>query len=74
MGCHPTLGIKLFVPKSRIFVSHSSLDGDWCHGFVNTLQGMGYSVWFDEKGLYVSEQWIGKIEQELQHRDIFLVV
>ncbi len=62
------------MPTSRIFVSHSSRDNDWCRCFVSTLQGIGYSVWFDEKGLYTGEQWIAKIEQELQSRDTFLII
>lgn len=62
------------MPTLRVFVSHSSKDSPWCTQFVEALTHLGLDVWFDQKGLYVGDKWVDKLEEELQSRDIFLIV
>jgi formylglycine-generating enzyme required for sulfatase activity len=57
-----------------IFVSHSHADNQWCRPFVQALHDAGIDVWYDEKGISGGAQWMATIEQELQTRDIFLLV
>jgi formylglycine-generating enzyme required for sulfatase activity len=56
------------------FVSHSHNDNLWCRPFVQALHDAGLDVWYDEKGLSGGAQWMATIEQELQTRDVFLLV
>src|SRR5258707_14832725 len=58
----------------RIFVSHSHHDNAWCSQLVDALTLAGFDVWFDNQGLYVGDQWISKLETELESRDVFLIV
>src|SRR5690348_8661195 len=58
----------------RIFVSHSHQDNTWCREFVQAMQRADCDVWFDEKGLSGGDVWIQTIQNELQARDIFVVV
>jgi hypothetical protein len=58
----------------RIFLSHSHKDYQWCEQLVDALQRTGFDVWFDKQGLYVGALWVKKLEDELQHRDVFLIV
>lgn len=58
----------------RVFVSHSSKDNAWCDGFVSELKNHGIDAWYDREGLYVGDQWVQKLEQELQGRNIYLIV
>jgi hypothetical protein len=58
----------------RIFVSHSHHDNEWCTQLVDALTRAGFDVWFDKQGLYVGDQWVSKLETELEGRDVFLVV
>lgn len=58
----------------RIFVSHSHHDNDWCTQLVDALTLNGFDVWFDKLGIYVGEQWIRKLETEVEGRDVFLIV
>lgn len=62
------------MPRPTIFVSHSHLDNTWCHEFVDALKTFGLDCWFDEKGLSGGAVWLKTIEDELQRRDIFLIV
>ena len=57
----------------RIFVSHSHQDNAWCSQFVDALALAGFDVWFNKQGLYVGDQWISRIETELESRDVFLM-
>ncbi len=59
---------------SRIFLSHSHKDNDWCSVFVEELKRYGVDVWYDKQGLYVGAKWRETIEAELAGCDIFLVV
>jgi hypothetical protein len=58
----------------RIFVSHSHADNAWCAQLVDALTHAGLDVWFDKQGLYVGDQWVSKLEMELEGRDVFLIV
>src|ERR1051326_4738157 len=58
----------------RVFLSHSHQDNGWCDGFVAELKHAGLDVWYDREGLYVGAQWVQTLEQELQERDIYLIV
>jgi hypothetical protein len=58
----------------RIFVSHSHHDTVWCEDLVNALLQRGYDPWLDKQRLQVGDQWKRKIEQELQAREVFVVV
>lgn len=62
------------MPVPRIFVSHSNADAAWCEQLAEALIGLGFDVWFDKQNLYVGDQWINKIEQQLESRDVFLIV
>lgn len=59
---------------SRIFLSHSHQDNDWCSAFVEELKRYGLDIWFDKQSLYVGAKWLQTIEIELEGRDTFLVV
>lgn len=37
--------------SSRVFVSHSHQDNDYCREFVAELRGLGHQVWYDEHNL-----------------------
>ncbi len=39
------------MPNSRVFVSHSHHDNDYCREFVAALRERGYQVWYDEHNL-----------------------
>lgn len=62
------------MPLPRIFVSHSHKDNAWCEQLVEALKRAGLDVWFDKQGLYVGAQWVKRLEEELQQRDVFLIV
>jgi hypothetical protein len=62
------------MPTHRIFLSHSHADNAWCEQFVETLRVAGLDVWFDKQGVYVGDDWIQVIEQELESRDTYLLV
>ena len=57
-----------------IFLSHSHKDNAWYEQLVAALQRAGFDVWFDKNGLYVGAQWVKALEEELQRRDVFLLV
>jgi hypothetical protein len=52
----------------RIFVSHGHADNLWCSQLVDALMRSGFDIWFDKQGIYVGDQWIGKLE-EIDGRD-----
>jgi TIR domain len=58
----------------RIFVSHSHADNEWCAQLVDALTRVGFDVWFDKQGLYVGDQWVNKLEAEIESREVFLIV
>src|SRR2546421_6563713 len=63
---------------SRIFVSHSSKDQDFCIRLVEDLRqtlGDESAVWYDSRGgLFGGDTWWSKIMQELKARQVFIVV
>lgn len=59
---------------TRIFLSHSHQDNEWCSAFVDELKRYGVDIWFDKQSLYVGAKWLQTIETELEGRDTFLVV
>jgi DNA-binding XRE family transcriptional regulator len=65
---------RIFMSLLRLFVSHSHQDNAWCDRFVTSLQSLEVDVWYDRQGLYVGSQWVKIIQEELQSRDIFVVV
>src|SRR5215469_7343271 len=58
----------------QVFVSHSHADAAWCSAFVSDLRSRGLDVWYDEHNLYVGEQWVKTIEQELSQRELFILI
>jgi formylglycine-generating enzyme required for sulfatase activity len=61
---------------TRLFVSHSSQDNDWCRPFVAAMTGADPSldVWYDEHGLSGGSAWVQTLQQELQSRDVVVLV
>jgi WD40 repeat protein len=64
--------------QHRIFLSHSSEDHDFCIRLINDLRqilGDNDAVWYDKRGgLYGGDDWWPRIEQEMQTRNVFIVV
>lgn len=58
----------------QIFVSHSHKDNVWCDKFVEGLNEYNVDIWYDKQGLKAGARWVKTIEQELESRDIFIVV
>src|SRR5215813_813423 len=59
--------------QTRVFVSHSHEDNDWCDAFVGELRRRGADVWFDEQSLRRGTLWRA-INSELEARRIFVVI
>ncbi|HEY7020162.1 MAG TPA: SUMF1/EgtB/PvdO family nonheme iron enzyme [Ktedonobacterales bacterium] len=61
---------------TRLFVSHSSQDNDWCRPFFAALTSADPSldVWYDEHGLSGGSAWVQTLQQELQARDVVVLV
>ncbi len=62
------------MPVTRLFVSHSTQDNDWCRELVAALKTAGYDVWYDEQGLTGGAVWIETLQREVQARDVFVIV
>ncbi len=64
------------MPATRLFVSHSSQDNDWCRPFVAALTTADPSldVWYDEHGLSGGSAWVQTLQQELQARDVVVLI
>ena len=64
------------MPATRLFVSHSSQDNDWCRPFVAALTSADPSldVWYDEHGLSGGSAWVQTLQQELQARDVVMLI
>lgn len=60
--------------QTRIFISHSHHDNEWCRAFAAALTAIGYDVWFDEAGLQGGDAWVASIQREVQSREIFVIV
>ena len=59
--------------ETRIFVSHSQQDAEWCREFVTPLRTTGADVWYDETSLDYG-RLMDEIEKELRARPVFIVV
>jgi len=59
---------------TRIFVSHSTQDNEWCRSLVAALKAAGNDVWYDEQGLTGGTTWVETLQREVQARDVFVVV
>jgi hypothetical protein len=59
--------------ETRIFVSHSHQDAEWCREFVAALRTTGVDVWYDESSLDYS-RLMDEIEKELRARSGFIAV
>ncbi|HEX6819936.1 MAG TPA: toll/interleukin-1 receptor domain-containing protein, partial [Ktedonobacterales bacterium] len=62
------------MPQTRIFLSHSTQDNEWCRPLVETLKTNGFDVWYDEQGLTGGAAWVETLQREVQARDVFIVV
>ena len=59
---------------TRIFISHSSEDTQWCRSLVSMLEDAHYSVWCDFNSLRGGEQWLKTIQEQVGACDVFLLV
>lgn len=57
-----------------MFISHSHNDNDWCDDFVDQLKRKDIDVWYDREDRYAGTQWSEMIQQELQRRDVYLII
>lgn len=62
---------KVFVSHSH---SHSHSDNEFCREFVETLRKQGVDVWYDEQGLSAGAAWVARIQQELESREVFVLI
>jgi hypothetical protein len=58
----------------KIFVSHSHKDADWCTAFVDELNKYEVDIWYDNKSLQGGDEWVKEIEQQVESRDIFVLI
>ncbi|WP_425954781.1 TIR domain-containing protein [Xylanimonas sp. McL0601] len=56
----------------RVFVSHSSVDGELVDIMAKRLDRSGFTVWFDHE-LFGGEQWWERILDEIETADVFLL-
>src|SRR5258708_18571159 len=64
-------------PALRIFISHSSKDDEFGRKLVRDLQDEfeKVAVWYDSRGgLHGGEEWWSKIVEELQARNVFILI
>jgi formylglycine-generating enzyme required for sulfatase activity len=59
---------------TRIFVSHSTQDNEWCRPLVAALTAAHLDVWYDERGLSGGAEWVQTLQREVQARDVLLLV
>ncbi len=57
----------------QIFISHNHQDQTFCHALAQELRQAGADVWYDEHNLGAGHLR-RSIEQELHHRQIFLLI
>jgi len=60
--------------KSRIFISHSSVNTVWCRELRTALAAAGFDTWLDDTGLTPGEEWFQGIARELEQREVCVVV
>jgi pSer/pThr/pTyr-binding forkhead associated (FHA) protein len=56
-----------------IFLSYGHHDQSWCEELARYIRGIGFDLWYDE-GITSGSVWLKTLEDELQARDIFLIV
>jgi hypothetical protein len=57
-----------------IFISHSHIDNAWCETLTLALRDQGYDTWIDLREPRGEMQWLDEIQNELQSRDIIVVI
>ena len=69
-------GLASSQPSSapRVFVSHAHHDSAYCRQFVDGLKAFGLDVWYDEQGIEAGAAWLATIQEELESRELFLLV
>jgi hypothetical protein len=60
-------------PMDHIFISYSHKDTDYAHALAESLQGMGFEVWIDERLDYGS-QWPHEIQKQLDSCSAFILI
>jgi hypothetical protein len=58
---------------SHIFISYSHRDTEYAHALADRLQGMGFSVWIDNRLDYGS-QWPSEIQKQLDACGAFILI
>jgi formylglycine-generating enzyme required for sulfatase activity len=64
------------MPATRLFVSHSTQDNDWCRPFIAAMKNADPSldIWYDEYGLSGGTEWVQTLQKELQARDVVVLI
>src|SRR6185312_8594092 len=64
------------MPATRLFVSHSTQDNDWCRPFIAAMKSAdpGLDIWYDEYGLSGGTEWVQTLQKELQARDVVVLI
>ena len=64
------------MPATRLFVSHSTQDNEWCRPFIAALKSADPSldIWYDEYGLSGGTEWVQTLQKELQARDVVVLI
>lgn len=57
-----------------IFVSYSSKDRPFAIGLTKELQKLGVSIWIDQLGIQLGENWDNSIEEALESADTVLLL
>lgn len=57
----------------HIFISYSHKDTDYAHALAESLQGMGFEVWIDERLDYGS-QWPQELQKQLDSCSAFILI
>lgn len=55
-----------------IFISYSQKDKDIVHKYAQYLEGIGYKVWYDVKGLYTGVQFSKEIVTAIENSKLFI--
>ncbi|HLO14807.1 MAG TPA: toll/interleukin-1 receptor domain-containing protein, partial [Anaerolineales bacterium] len=58
---------------AHIFISYSHKDTDYAHALGESLQGMGFEVWIDERLDYGS-QWPQELQRQLDSCSAFILL
>jgi len=58
----------------EVFLSHSSLDGQFANDLVAVLRRHGIPVWYSQTNILGAQQWQAEIGAALQRCDCFAVI